>query len=91
VDAAFFETWLGAIAALTEAQRQQAFKALALSEAAATEAGDGGPAAPEAPACCRSAGAVAAARTDMTTVRDLGQHKVAVTGCPHCGRSDVVR
>jgi hypothetical protein len=34
MDARTFETWLGAVATLTEAQRQQAFQALALSEAA---------------------------------------------------------
>ena len=91
MDAAFFETWLGAIAALSETQRQRAFRALALSEAAAAEAGDDSPVAPGAAGFRQSAGATPAARTDATTVRDLGQHKVAVTGCPHCGQSEVVR
>lgn len=33
MDAATFETWLGGIAGLNEAQRRRAFEALALSEA----------------------------------------------------------
>ena len=91
MDAVSFETWLDAIAALSETQRQRAFRALALSEAAVAEAGDDGPAAPGAAGFRQSAGATPAAWTDATTVRDLGQYKVAVTGCPHCGQSEVVR
>jgi hypothetical protein len=36
MEAAFFEAWLGAIVSLSEAQRQRAFEALALSEVAIT-------------------------------------------------------
>ena len=91
MDDASFETWLGVVARLTETQRQRAFKALALSEATAAEAKDSSLMAPKVAVPSQSAALTAVARSGTVPVRDLGQHKVAVTGCPHCGESDVVR
>lgn len=89
MQAVLFETWLGAIAALTQTQRRRAFEALALSEAAVmAEAGcqEPGPAERAGPA----RGGLPEAPTPPT-VPDLGQQKVAITGCPHCGQDEIVR
>jgi hypothetical protein len=102
MDLAPFETWLGRIADLTEAQRQPAWRALALAEAA-----DGGDietpclmdevasqfdqASDEArpampPPKARSANPVGTA-----SVAELGQRRVYRIGCPHCDSREVVR
>jgi transposase-like protein len=89
VEAASFETWLGAITTLTETQRRRAFEALALSEAGVTtEAGRQEPGLPARSGTARSGSTVVSA---TPTVPDLGQRKVAITGCPHCGQAEVVR
>jgi transposase-like protein len=93
MEAAFFEAWLGAIVSLSEAQRQRAFEALALSEGAITAAvGSREPAPAELAGAGASGDATAAAApSGMTTISDLGQRKVAITGCPHCGEAGIVR
>lgn len=93
MEAAFFEAWLGAIASLSEAQRQRAFEALALSEGAITAAvGSREPALAELAGAGASGDAsAAAAPSGMTTIPDLGQRKGAITGCPHCGEAGIVR
>src|SRR5208283_1921356 len=93
MEAATFETWLGTIATLTGTQRQRACEALALSEAVVTaEGGSREPVLPELAGPARSVGTTAAAaRADTATIPDLGQRKVAITGCPHCGQAEIVR
>lgn len=84
-----FETWLGAITALTETQRRRAFEALASAEAGVTAETDSqGAGAPERTGPARS-GFIATSATP--TVTDLGQQRVALTGCPHCGQTEIVR
>jgi transposase-like protein len=93
MDAATFETWLGAIAALNDTQRRRVFEALALSEAgltAAIERSD-----PVAPGPARDGesptGSQPITPSAPATIADLGQQKLAATGCPHCGQADIVR
>ena len=85
MDAAAFEAWLGSIASLTDAQRRHAVQALAASR--------GAEAATVQPTGCEAnTGAPRLhLEPDMSSVASIGQHKVAVTGCPHCGHGDVVR
>jgi transposase-like protein len=85
MDGAAFETWLGSIASLTDAQRRRAFGVLApLHEAkVATAEAAGGEASTGAPPFYLAA--------DPSSVANIGQHKVAVTGCPHCGEAEMVR
>ena len=89
VEAASFETWLGVIARLTETQRRRAFEALALSEAGVTAEADRQQPGPPEQAGPGRGGSTAASATP--TVPDLGQRKVAITGCPHCGQAKIVR
>jgi len=93
MDAGTFEIWLRAVRSLTEAQRRQAFQALASSEAAETDGMEG-------PAAWRreSADAEPIAAAPSPAVRDgpgavamLGQCKVDRIGCPHCAHLGVVR
>lgn len=89
MEATSFETWLGAITALTGTQRRRAFEALASAEAGVTaETPREGTGAPERTGPARS-GFIAAPVTP--TVTDLGQRKAALTGCPHCGQTEIVR
>ncbi len=89
MEATSFETWLSAITALTEGQRRRAFEALASTEAGvAAEIDRQGAGTPERTGPARS-GSIAASATP--TVTDLGQRKVALTGCPHCGQTEIVR
>lgn len=92
MDAASFETWLGAIATLTRAQRQQALEALMpLRELEAAKIEQTGRALEEPNGSARNGAGVSGPRAaDTASVARLGQHKVTVTGCPHCGGSDVV-
>jgi transposase-like protein len=93
MEAACFETWLGAIATLTATQRQLAVEALASSPeavlSAVLESHEPVPLRLAGPT--RSAGTPAAAPADTVAMTDLGQQKVAVTGCPHCGQAGIVR
>ena len=93
MDAATFETWLGGIAGLNEAQRRRAFEALALSEAGigtGIERGDPGPVE-------RSwhdgdaVGSPPATPPKSATIADLGRQRLAATGCPLCGQADIAR
>ena len=93
MDAATFETWLGGIAGLNEAQRRRAFEALALSEAGigtGIERGAPGPVE-------RSwhdgdaVGSPPATPPKPATIADLGRQRLAATGCPHCGQADIAR
>lgn len=89
VESALFETWLGAITTLTETQWRRAFEALAPSETVVpAEANRQEAGSPEWASPARS-GSTAASATP--TVPDLGQRKVAITGCPHCGQAEIVR
>lgn len=89
MEVASFETWLGGIATLTETQRRRAFEALALSEAGVTAEADRRE--PERPEQAGSARGGSTAAADTPTVPALGQRKVAITGCPHCGQAAIVR
>lgn len=89
MEVASFETWLGAIATLTEIQRRRAFEALALSEVGVTAEADRRE--PERPEQAHAARGGSTAAADTPTVPDLGQRKVAITGCPHCGQAEIVR
>jgi transposase-like protein len=89
VESASFGTWLGAITTLTETQRRRAFEALTLSETGVSaEANRQEAGSPERASPARS-GSTAASATP--TVSDLGQRKVAIAGCPHCGQAEIVR
>jgi len=87
METAAFEAWLDAISGLTDQQRQRALQALLPSpalEIAARQAGEpvlqaAVPAAAHNPA------------PDTSDVSSIGQHKVAATGCPHCGHGETVR
>ena len=87
MDAAAFDTWLGAIALLTDTQRQRALLALspshatetAISQSAEPVMGEPAGAAPPHP------------EAETSDIASIGRHTVAVSGCPHCGQSDVVR
>ena len=86
MDAAAFEFWLGAIADLTEQQRRRVLQALSPSPAVKPGGGQAHDRAMERPgAAPRHSGA------DAADVSGIGGHKVAVTGCPHCGQGDVAR
>lgn len=89
VEAASFETWLGAITTLTETQRRRAFEALALSETSVPAGADRQEAGSAERASPARSGSTAASTTP--TVPDLGQRKVAIAGCPHCGQTEIVR
>lgn len=99
MDLAAFETWLGGVASLTEAQRRRAWQALAMAEASDGDA-------VETPClldegASRFGGASAEARSAMSprqeqpasaaSIAALGQRRVDSTGCPHCANRDVVR
>ena len=97
MESSAFETWIGQIVELTEAQRLLVWQTLVLTETAAGDGGatrgsvnDGplwaGRAAGEAPP--------AAQGTDLSGaagVAALGQCRVDAAGCPHCGNHGVVR
>ena len=93
MDARTFETWLSTITTLTETQRRQALRALALSDAADiddVEARD--PRWREPPGSDRTADAPSSATQGGTAdVAVLGQHRVDMIGCPHCAHPEVVR
>jgi transposase-like protein len=84
MDAAAFEAWLGVVVGLTERQRQHALQALSPAPETACRQAD-------EPAMATSSMAPRDPGGDTSAVSSIGQHKVAVTGCPHCGQSDVVR
>ena len=87
MEASSFESWLGAISTLTEKQRQRTFEALALSEAGLAAEVESHAALPQE----RAAPGAAAAPAGSATVPELGQRKVAATGCPHCSEAEIVR
>jgi transposase-like protein len=102
MDLTVFETWLGEIAALTEPQRRQAWRALALSETPnnrdiesrrPTDQGPSGLAGvvDEPPPVKPPPLAGPAARVGAASVAELGQRRVDSVGCPHCDNRDVVR
>ena len=93
MDAAAVETWLGSIASLTDAQRRRA--SLALGPPGGVETTDierrkWAMAEPAWPAR-NTATSPSLGEADTPDVANIGGRKVAVTGCPHCGQSDVVR
>ena len=92
MDAASFEAWLGSIARLTDTQRRRALQVLAPTDGAEAAAiGGGERAKPEPPGPERGIGATPThLETDTSSVASIGGHKVAVTGCPHCGQGAVV-
>jgi transposase-like protein len=88
-----FETWLGLITSLTERQRQRALQAFARSDLVKVPEIERGDAALADPTS-REGGTGVAGRhlaVDAVSVAEIGGHKVAVTGCPHCDGADVVR
>ena len=97
MDTAEFERWLGVIAALTLAQRRQAWQALALSEASVRhdrEIGmpvDASFTSADLPAALPSPMARPLNRVGADVVAELGQRRVDSIGCPHCNSRDVVR
>ena len=100
MDLAAFESWLGGVVTLTEAQRRRAWQALAMAMAEASESSD-----VEMPCLLRDEGACrfdgtsdearpAAAQAppaSAASIAELGQRRVDSTGCPHCENRDVVR
>ena len=86
MDAAAFELWLGAIADLTEQQRQRVLQALSAAPTTKPRLGQAA-----APAMEPAGAARRHLEADTSDVSGIGGYKVAVTGCPHCGQSDVVR
>lgn len=93
MDAAAFETWLGSITSLTERQRRRALQALTCSDVVKVPEIERGEAGLAEPASGEGDTRVAARHpaADAASVAEIGGHKVAITGCPHCGGSDVVR
>jgi len=93
MEAAAFDAWLGLITRLTDTQRRRALEAMAPSDGA--EASDSERTVPEPggfdPTVGSSPPDPAADLSSVADVRSISQHKVAVTGCPHCGGSDMVR
>ena len=87
MDAAAFEGWLGKISGLTDRQRQRALRAL--SPVPAAEVANRQTVEP-----AMQAAVVAApdhAEVGPSDVGGIGQHKLALTGCPHCGHGETVR
>ena len=93
METAAFEAWLGSIATLTETQRQRALRALAAAIPAETaDIERGAKAVAEAAGLERNTGSSPVHQdAGPSTVASIGQYKVAVTGRPHCGGSNVVR
>jgi transposase-like protein len=102
MDPAAFETWLGGIAALTEAQRRLAWRGLGLAEA--VDGGDNervGPLEEGAARLDRASDETRPAMppaqerpahpADAPSIAELGQRRVDRVGCPHCNNRDVVR
>jgi hypothetical protein len=81
MDATAFGAWLGGVAGLSEAQRQQALQVLAyptipaIAEVVLPAPGEARPADP----------------VGVAGIAELGQRRVASLGCPHCANRDVVR
>jgi len=102
MDLAAFETWLGGIAALSEAQRRGVWRALALAEAADSDEietawlPDAGvsrfeQASDETRPAMPSPRARPADPVGTASIAELGQRRVDQVGCPHCDNRDVVR
>jgi transposase-like protein len=103
MDAAEFDGWLSALAALTPQQRREAWQTLALSEASEGDAIETGP-----PRGVDNASSGPAATPDQPppatplpvaqplhrlgsdVVAELGQRRVDSIGCPHCESREVV-
>src|SRR5919107_2657687 len=86
MDGEAFEIWLSAVAVLTDQQRGEVFRALALAEARRNEpvAADAGIVPCEA---SRSA-ALAPPRARLSEAEPVtaaAERRVEATGCPHCG------
>jgi transposase-like protein len=102
VEATAFAPWLAAIAGLTSAQRGQAWQALALAEAADSEdhetdrlvhpgsANIALTAASDEPADAASPIARPPNPAAADSIAALGQCRVDIVGCPHCGARDVM-
>ena len=102
MDVAEFLDWVTGTEKLTRAQRQHAFRSLALAEAldALTdeEAGSCDELTADGVAAVSSDVAIGSAeppelpnRSGLDVVADVGRRRVAETGCPHCGNRDVIR
>jgi transposase-like protein len=93
MEAAAFDAWLGLITRLTDTQRRRVLEAIVPSDGA--EASDSERKVPEPSGLYPTVGSSppdpAAGLSSAADVRSTGQHKVAVTGCPHCGGSDMAR
>jgi transposase-like protein len=93
MDAAAFEAWLGLITSLTATQRRRVLEAMAPTDGAD---GLGSERSMPEPICLDRDNRLPPPHpvVDLSSVADvpsIGQHKVATTGCPHCGGSDLVR
>src|SRR4051812_18139955 len=86
MDGEAFEVWLSAVAELTDQQRSEGFRALALAEARRKE--------PVAAAAgimpCSASGSAELARPgprlpEAEPVTAAAERRVEATGCPHCG------
>src|ERR687886_2558169 len=86
MDGEAFEVWLSAVAELTDQQRSEGFRALALAEARRKE-----PVAADAGIMpCSASGSAELARPgprlpEAEPVAAAPGRRVEVTGCPHCG------
>ena len=83
-----FEIWLGGITALTDPQRRTAWCSLALSEAGTNDAIEAPVFSEPSPQSAEASGP--AERSGPASIAQLGQHRVASVGCPHCDNREVV-
>ena len=95
MDTAAFATWLGGIGLLDPAQRAEAFRELALAEAADRIDPSAHPVdAAVLPYEAAVAPSLPVAETDDAAPKEdllskVGRGRIARFGCPHCGRDDV--
>lgn len=93
MDLTAFETWLGEISVLTEAQRRRALRVLAASEIAESRAIETATSLDKVPSHSTAAADESRPvdRVGSASVAALGQYRVDSMGCPHCDNRDVVR
>jgi len=102
MDDALFLDWIAGTSKLTPLQRQHAFRALALAEAAAVEDERvDARVTTDAPACLGEStgisvglverpGPAQSCSSGSSAVAEIGHVRVTAMGCPHCGNRDVI-
>src|SRR3954465_5866784 len=87
MDGEAFEVWLSAVAVLTDQQRGEVSRALALAEA--RRRGPVAPAAGIVPCDASGSAELARPRPPLPAAEPItaaAERRVEATGCPHCGR-----